>query len=280
MKKTAGICSRLIAAALILALLCVPGCRDDSPAAADEEYAFTNEENTFSDGGNAFIHYMEFEDYGADEILNTALEEAGVLGESWYGDGETGEHDWLLDYAVTAHTPDGRGVFVLEIPGSAGMSQQDFLLLTTEDYGRTWTPRGGVYHIEGCVAQVVENNDCVYIITESGAMGTSRVIVSEDFCGTFRMYTSGDITPGEYKVDMSELFGVYMRIINVESDGGIVLEYHCNGYIEDMDSGEYVEYDSDFLSNDERTVMILRSDAGFSQVKTLYADERFFSGGE
>lgn len=266
MSKTAGCYSRLIAAALILSLLSVFGCAKSSAVTVDED--------------NSFTHYQEYTDYFDNDILDNALEAAGKLGNSWYGDGESSadidEYSWLLDYSISAHTKDGRGVIVIHVPGSAGMSQEDFVLLTTKDYGKTWASGGGVYHIAGGVSQITISEDHIYLIVDSEINGNSYVLMSEDFGGTFRVIYADNITPAEYQTRMSDLYGVYMRIINVESDNRIVLKYFCNRYTDDFGSDGFQAYDSSVMSDEERAVLILHSDAHFSEVNTLYADKSFW----
>lgn len=266
MKKQTRHYSRLIAAALIMALLCVSGCTGSGSITADED--------------NSFTHFEEYVEYDNEETLNSALELARILGESWYGDGNSetasSEHSWLLDYSVSAHTQDGRGVFALHIPGSAGMSQIDFILLTTKDYGRTWNPSGGVYHVVGGVSQITINRDYIYLVVDMDVHGASRVLVSDDFGSTFRIYGPDQIIPKEHLTRLSELYGVYIRIANAERDGDMVLECYCNGYMEDMGSDNIQEYNNSFKSDDERVIMILRSDEDFSEVKMLYADDSLF----
>jgi len=251
----------ILLAALILTLLCLSGCAEGGFAAADEDDSFAILET-----------YAEYDD----ETLDSSMKLAELLTDSWYGDGyaatDSDELGWLLDYVISAHTQDGRSAFVFHIPGSAGMSQLDFILLTTKDYGKTWDPGDGVYHIAGDIAQITINEDYIYMIMDSATYGNSCVLMSDDFGVTFRRITADKVTPAEYRTRMSELYGVYMRIINVERDDDIVLEYYCENYFEDMSSDDTFDYESSVMSDEKRTIMILHSDAHFSEVKTLYAE--------
>ncbi len=261
----------LIVTILIPTLFCVPGCASDETKTADEDNLITC-----------------LEDYeGYDEIVSRSLKIAEILGESWYGNGDveadSSDYSWIEDYSVSAHTQDGRGVVAIHIPESAGMSQVDFILLTTEDYGRTWTPGKGPYHIAGRVAQIAINDDFVYLIIDSGVTCSSHILVSEDMGCSFRKYGVEHIVPEAHRSRMSELADVYMRIINVENDGKVVLQCGSYGSFYDFGSedseGSY-EYENDFNSDRERVVMILRSDARFSDFKTLYADDSIFGEGK
>ncbi len=257
----------LIAAVLVSALLFVSGCTGEQMVKAGEDELFT---------------YLE--DYeGYDQIVDRSLELAKIFGDSLYGDGSMEvdgvDYSWVEDYSVHAHTQDGKGALVIHIPESAGMSQLDFILLTTEDYGRTWTPSGGPYHVVGGVTQVVISGDCLYLIVDSGAYCNSYVLVSEDFGATFRLHNFESIVPEKHRTRMSELSDIYMRIINVEDDGGVVMQCYSNYGFCDLGpegSEDYFEYDNTFSSDDERVIMILHTDAGFSEFRTLYADDSFF----
>ncbi len=257
----------LIVAILIPTLLCVSGCTGERTIKADEDYLFT--------------HLEDYEGY--DGIVDRSLKLAKILGDSWYGDGDlevdSDAYSWIEDYSVHAHTQDGKGALAIHIPESAGMSQLDFILLTTEDYGRTWTPGAGPYHIVGGVAQIAINDDCIYLVVDSGANCNSYVLVSEDFGVSFRRYSSDRIVPVKHRSRISELDEIYMRIINVESDGGLVLQFYSRYGFCDLGSEEsdyYFEYKNTFTSDNERIIMILHTDVSFSDFKTLYADDSFF----
>lgn len=265
MKKLTRYYMCLIAAALVLALLCVSGCADDESMSAYEDDLFTYAE--------------EYEGYYFDGILNISLELAKVLGDNWYREGDLpadgSELDSLLYYSVSAHTQDGRGVVVIHVPGSAGMSKEDIVLLTTKDYGITWVPSGGVYNLAGHISQISINKDHIYMVADSYTYGSSRVMMSEDFSGVFREYKTDKLMPKEHQKRMSELYNVYMRIVNVESDGEVVLGcYYYDGFSECPDSDRI--YESSAADDKERIIMMLHYDESLSHVKTIYADESIF----
>ncbi len=267
MKKLTSYYFRFVAAVLVLALLCVSGCTGGKSTSVDED--------------RSGAYYQEYAEYFEnDEILNGTIELAEITGDSWYRDGDpaddSGEYGWLLGYEITAHTQDGRGVFALHVPGSAGMSQEDFILLTTDDYGKTWTPGSGVYHIVGSISQITINENYIYIVVDSGAYGNSYILMSDDFGASFKTCKAGCAIPEEHQERMSELFGVYTRIVNVESNGDMVLKCFCVGDVGYISFDDLSGYDDSDISDGERTLLIMSSDAYFSEVKTLYADKRIF----
>lgn len=273
MKKLNGFYFCLIAV-LLAAVLCFSGCTEGkSESEAARETIKVSEDNSFT----YYEKYADYQDYG---FLKNATELTTAVGERWFGEGSfeeiSEEQSFLLEHSVSAHTDNGRGVLAVHNPGSAGMSQIDFILLTTNDYGKTWNSSGGVYHVVGSVDQIAINGDYVYVIVNSGTGGSSDLLVSEDFGTNFRLFTAEDIVPAKYSSRMSDFYNLYMRIVNVENSGEIVLEFYCDGYMEVEEGDSFDEYKNSFISDEETVIMILKYNAQLSEVNTLYADESFF----